>query len=202
MNSKLINGEYKPNSDVLGRLKKDVEEYKPEMIFISGGEPTENPLALFSAMGLFKSWGCKIGMSTNGTHPETLRKFVVDYGKVDYVAMDFKGDMNAYAKLGSVEYFMKTMSSWLVLREGKHQNPHFDYEIRTTLYPTFTSLKVLTDMARFFHKDERWIWQQFRIVSDMPSKRAKSIKPFSEEKIESMKAYVSKIIPNISVRYV
>lgn len=202
MNAKII--AKKPDIDpgIIKRLKKDVDEYKPKMIFISGGEPTENPLALFSAISLFKSWGCKIGLSTNGTNPEILKKFVSEYGKIDYVAMDLKGNAGVYKKLGDIEYFMKVLSSWIILRAEKKNRADFNYELRTTLYPPFITIPVLNDMASFFQRNEKWVLQQFRVVTSMPYKNAKNIKPFTEEKMKSIQSMLLKTVPNTTIRYV
>lgn len=202
LNGKLINKRDDYDPTVLERLKKDFATYKPEMIFISGGEPTTNPLTLFATINLFKSWGCKIGLSTNGTNPDTLRKFINEYKKIDYVAMDLKGDIDVYRKLGDAEYFMRVMSSWLALRQEKVVRDGFNYEIRTTLYPPFINLSVLSDLSRFFNKNERWVWQQFRVVSSMPYKNAKRIKSFSEDRIKSMYDKIVKTVPNLKTRYV
>lgn len=202
MNGKLITKREDVDPGILKRLKKDVDEYKPQMIFISGGEPTESPLALFSAISLFKSWGCKIGVSTNGTNPEILKKFVSEYGKIDYVAMDLKGNADVYKKLGNIEYFMRVMSSWLILRAEKKTRSEFNYEIRTTLYPPFITPSVLGDMSRFFTRDEKWVLQQFRVVSSMPYKNAKRIKPYSEDKLKEFCASICKTVPKITIRYI
>lgn len=203
MNGRLIRKKEEENSDILKRLKKDVDEYKPEMIFISGGEPTENPLALFGVIGVFKSWGCKIGMSTNGTNPERLEKFISEYKKINYVAMDLKGDIDTYKILGNSEYFMKVLSSWISLRkEKKNRKDSFNYEIRTTLFRPFVNEIVLRDIGRYVKTDEKWILQQFRVVPDMPSREAKKIQPYSENELNSLLKIAQKFCKNVLVRYV
>ena len=202
MNSKLIEGKHKVDAHIMKNLKKDVDHYKPEMIFISGGEPTGNSLILYNASSIFKSWGCKVGMSTNGTNPETLKKFIYGYKKIDYVAMDLKGNVDIYKDLGDSEYFMRVMASWVILREEKRVRPEFEYEIRTTLYPPFITIEVLVDMAKLFHNDEKWVLQQFRQTPNMLDKNAKKVKPYSEKEMRDMCEVIKKIVPKTTVRYV
>lgn len=202
MNSKLIDGKYKTNVNIMEKLKADVDAEKPKMIFISGGEPTLDSVILFAAINIFKSWGCKVGMSTNGTNPELLKKFASGYKKIDYVALDFKGDINAYKELGDSTYYMKVLSSWLILREEQKLRPEFDYEIRTTLYRPFVTKEVLIEMSNLFHPNEKWVLQQFRIVDNMPSKDAEKAKIYSEKELNSILESIIKTVPNTSIRYV
>lgn len=202
MNSKLIDGKCKSDVNIIKKLKKDVESYNPKMIFISGGEPTENPLVLFAIISIFKSWGCKIGMSTNATNPEIVKKFISGYKNIDYVAMDLKGNADAYKTLGDSEYFMRVLASWLVLRNEKKQRPKFDYEIRTTLFRPFINESVLKDIGGYVKTDEKWLLQQFRIASDMPSEKAKKIQPYSEKELNSLLKTAQNFCKNASVRYI
>jgi pyruvate-formate lyase-activating enzyme len=202
MNSKLIDGKYKVDAHIMKNLKKDVDHHKPEMIFVSGGEPTLNSLLLFNATSIFKSWGCKVGMSTNGTNPEVLKKFISGYKKIDYVALDLKGNAEVYKSLGDSEYFMRVLASWVILREEQKSRPEFDYEIRTTWYPPFITRGVLLELSTLFHNDEKWVLQQFRQTSNMPDRYAKTIKPCSEGDLQKMCEVLKKEIPKTTVRYV
>lgn len=200
MNSKLICNGGNPDPTVLARLKEDFDSYQPEMIMISGGEPTESPLELYAIIGLFESWGCKVGLSTNGTNPDILEDLVKEHKSVDYVAMDLKGDQIIYDCLGDYEYFMKVLSSWLILREEKRTRHDFNYEIRTTLYPPFITDNRLLRMAKLFKGEERWVLQQFRIAPSMPN--AKNVEPYSEEMLSYLFNMVKNLVPNTVIRYI
>lgn len=202
MNNKLLSKEYDIKPDTFKNLSKDVKLYKPEMIFISGGEPTEKVNELLKIIKTFKTWGCKVGMSTNGTNPDTLNKCL---SKLDYVAMDLKGDQNVYSLIGDPDNYINVLSSWTMLRKEKGKRNSFGYEIRTTLYPAFISIGMLDGMANFFNSDEKWIWQQFRPVDCMPHKSAKSVLPFKESEIKEMIEFIEKRnenIKDITMRYI
>ena len=126
MNSRLIKIGNPCVPNITDHLKEDVDKYKPEMIVISGGEPTCRVLALNRLIVLFKSWGCKVGLSTNGTNPNILERFVSRFNKIDYVSLDLKGDVMVYDKLGDSEYFFKVLASWLILRKEKNIRPEFN----------------------------------------------------------------------------
>jgi pyruvate-formate lyase-activating enzyme len=202
MNGKLIENSNNAHPSLMERLKEDVIKIKPSMIFISGGEPTVNPLSLFVAIRTFKSWGCKVGVSTNGINTNVLNDFILKYHKIDYVAMYLKGNIDAYKALGSTEYYMNVMASWLILRKEKKDREEFNYEIRTTLFKPFVNKSVLKDIGRYMGTDEKWVLQQFRIVSGMPSEKAKKIKPYSEEELNSLLIIAQKFCKNTSIRYV
>ena len=202
MNCRLIKRGNPCVPNIVEKLKDDVDAYKPDMIMISGGEPTCRILALYKATGLFKSWGCKVGLSTNGTHPNILEKFVSKYNKIDYVSLDLKGDAEVYEKLGDSEYFFRVIHSWLILRREKKARPDFNYEMRTTLYPPFITLDMIFGLSKLFKKDERWILQQFRLASNMTDPKAKDVKPFEEETLKALVEASKEAVPNVEIRYV
>jgi len=202
MNSQLIKKREDVETNILERLKKDVDKDKPELIFISGGEPTLNPLALLTISTLFKSWGCKVGMSTNGTLPHTVEELVCRYKKIDYVALDLKGGVEEYKQLGSVDYYFNVLTSWMVLRKEKEERKNFDYEIRTTLYPPFINTETIKSLSKLFKPDEKWVLQQFRKTSDMPNQNVKKIKIPSEKLLKEMLDEAKKSVPNTQMRYV
>ena len=187
--------------DLMPNLKKTVDKCKPEKIFISGGEPTLNHLALFYLCGKFKSWGCNVGLSTNGTFPDIIENLVLKYEKIDYVALDLKGDARVYKLLGNVDYFFKVLSSWSILRKAKREIKGFDYEIRTTLYPPFVGIPI-NGLANLFQPDEKWILQQFRKAPKMPDKKAKKVEIYSDTYLKMLLSDAKQIVPNVELRVV
>ena len=202
MNGNIINRKTNIDPEILNNLKRDVDKFKPKMIFISGGEPTERPFDLLNIIRLFRSWGCKIGLSTNGINTEILKMSVTEYCNIDYVSMDLKGDIDIYNNLGNSEYFMNVISSWLILRNEKKLREDFNYEIRTTLFPPFITLSVLENISKFFTSDEKWVLQQFRVVNNMPGDVAKHTIPYSENVIKKLIDFVVEKVPKVSVRYI
>ena len=78
MNSQLALGKSYESVDI-EEIKEYVAEDKSEFVMISGGEPTCTEIErLHNLFDEIKSWGCKISLSTNGTHPEILAKIIID----------------------------------------------------------------------------------------------------------------------------
>ena len=162
MNASLVNGKCETDiklDDVYDFVKKD----KSDWVFISGGEPTyaysEDILPMIIN---FYKMGKKIGISTNGTDPDTLNELL---SWVNYVAMDLKGDIKTYEKISGVaggKVFMKVIESWNLLRDYDG-----DYEIRTTAYPHFVDMNIVCFMSDFFIQDEKWVFQVYRPTNDM-----------------------------------
>ena len=97
-------------------IKKHVLETRTEWVMISGGEPTFTPLdKLNNLIDEIRSWGCKIGISTNGTRPEIIEQILP---KLNYVALDIKAyGTAAYAAL-DIKF---RGTSWSRTMNTKHQ---------------------------------------------------------------------------------
>ena len=202
MNAKLVKGEIESEID-LNIVKQYVQEEKSEWLMISGGEPTCAPLQnLIALLDEIRSWGCKIGMSTNGSHYSVLYGVI---SKLNYVALDIKSpNREGYEKLGcNNNDYADILTSRQLLLSAKDIRNNFDYEIRTTLYPALINNDSLMEIGlKFINKEDKWILQQFRHSKNMLDLSCKNIDPYSDDVINTMIETAKKYCNNVALRYV
>jgi len=203
MNAKLIN----PNSHNLKSIdietvKKSVKENKSEWVIISGGEPTCTPvLLLTNLITEIKSWGCKVGLSTNGTNSGVLKQIIV---YLNYVALDIKSPNNRdYDSIsnGDSKKFDVLISKSL-LAENKSKRKDLDYEIRSTLFPPFINKSNIREIGSIMRKSDRWILQQFRHSKNMLDKKSLNVKPYTEKEIEEIVRVAMEFSDNVLLKEV
>lgn len=184
MNSALVRNEdinNIPFSEILEKVRKNDSDW----VFISGGEPTCTKIEdLIRMIWAFKDMGKKVGLSTNGTHPEEICEILQN---VDYIAMDIKGNVSAYNNISGKDgvcgsnLLMDIMNTWYMIREEK-DNRDFDYEIRSTVYPEFVNRGFVNLIGQFFIPNEKWIFQVYRPTNSMLDKSldAKDLKNYEK----------------------
>jgi pyruvate formate lyase activating enzyme len=202
MNSSLADGTADKEID-LEEVKKFIEEEKSEWLMISGGEPTCTPLFNLQVLiGEIKSWGCKIGMSTNGSNYRAL-SHIVEY--LNYVALDIKAsNIKDYEKISFIEnVYEGVLDSRYSLRQNKKYRTNFDYEIRTTLFPPLINENSLAEIGyKIIDKNDKWILQQFRHSQNMLDPACKNIEPYSDERAKGLISIAKQFCNNVSLRYV
>lgn len=189
----------------LAEVESFIKEAKPEMVMISGGEPTMDFDNLNNAIDWLNGLGCKVGLSTNGSKafkdPENFTSVI---SRVNYVALDLKGNGDTYKEI-YYEWGIWSMAYALaILRNRRKNDPTFDYEVRTTLYRKFINENILVRLAALiFEKEDRWVLQQFRITNEILDPRAKNVVPYTEEEANKLldlaKTYSK---ANVELRYV
>jgi pyruvate formate lyase activating enzyme len=204
MNAKLINPiAHKLKPIDIKKVKEAVEENQSEWVIISGGEPTCTPvLLLTNLITEIKSWGCKVGLSTNGTNRGVFESVLP---LLDYVALDIKtSNFQHYVEIGagninSIDILQEVLVCKTILVQKKLDNPDFSYEIRTTLYPPFVSEKDINEIGGLIRIGEEWVLQQFRVTSEGLDK---SISPYTQQEMDNLFKLALKYTINASVRYI
>ena len=185
---------------------KEVEEFvkkeKSEWLMISGGEPTcTKKEQLISLLEEISSWGCKIGMSTNGSNPEILED-IIKY--INYIALDIKAsnndDYEFITEFKNAYNLMKKSKN--ILNYNKKNRNDFDYEIRTTLFPKIIDEIELYRIGEIVHKEEKWILQQFRHNKNVISEYCNDINPYNLNKLQDMLSIAKLFSDNARIRYV
>lgn len=186
-------------------IKKHVLETRTEWVMISGGEPTFTPLdKLNNLIDEIRSWGCKIGISTNGTRPEIIEQILP---KLNYVALDIKAyGTAAYAAL-DIKFrgtsWSRTMNTKYQLSMEKKNRNDFNYEVRTTLYPTYIKENDIDRIGGIMNKSEIWVLQQFRHAKNMLSDiEAREVTPYSEEIVNQLAKKAEQYVDKVIIRYV
>jgi len=200
MNAVLATGGSRKDIDI-ELIKSHVLEEKSEWFMISGGEPTCVQIdLLINLLEEIKSWGCKIGMSTNGSKLEVLKKILP---MLNYVAMDIKAsDEKTLRNLGMENGQIDLIYSKCALTETKIAREDFDYEIRTTLYPEYIYKESIEDIGQILRKDDKWVFQQFRHTKNMLDPKAHEIEPYTEEEVKSLIKIAKNYSDNVLFRYV
>ncbi len=106
-------------------------------VVITGGEPTLQP-GLANFCDTIRSMGYPIKLDTNGSRPECLASLITAR-RVDYVAMDVKTDLPAYAAMSTEREIAARIrtSIDLIMDAG------VDYEFRTTCIRPLVSVPVI-----------------------------------------------------------
>jgi len=200
MNSNLATGLSEKRVN-LEEVKQYVLDDKSEWFMISGGEPTcVDTKELINLLEEIKSWGCKVGISTNGSKPEVLSEILP---LLNYVAMDFKSsDGDILKGIGAENGTLDIINSKCLLMENKLTRYDFDYEIRTTLYPKYINEDSIRVLGSVMRKDDVWVLQQFRHAKNMIDTKCYNVKPYTREEVESLVKIAKKYTDNVKVRYV
>jgi len=204
MNSKLIQPKDAPQVDV-NTIIDYILKNNREWVVISGGEPTCMRLQLLvNLCNMFKGFGCKVGLSTNGTNADDFNA-ILPY--VNYVALDIKSNKNnVYYDIAQIDWssspFIDVIRSQSMLRDTKRDRDDFDYEIRTTLYPKYIDKKAIKGIGSILRSDEKWVLQQFRHAKGMYAKEAYDVEPYSEDKLKELLKIAQKFSSEVQLRYV
>jgi anaerobic ribonucleoside-triphosphate reductase activating protein len=126
---------------VLELLKKRVKML--DAVVFSGGEATSQAEEVIKAIDDIRkiSKDFKIGLHTNGCHPEKLRA-LLPY--VDWIGMDIKAPIEKYDAITGVKDSGKNAfaSLGLIMESGK------DFEVRTTADPTVLTKDDIIALAQ------------------------------------------------------
>lgn len=162
-----------------------------EAVVFSGGEPTSQDDELVSAIKDIKaiSPNYKIGLHTNGTNSEQLKKVLplIDWFGLDIKAVRSKYDDMVRAKSGNNPYD----SLDLILQTGN------EFEVRTTCYPKHLSKEdVLTIAKELADKGvKNYALQKYRPISEDASEpNALEINQFFND--QKFKEELKNLFPN------
>ena len=108
-------------------------------VVFSGGEPTLQAQALYMLANKARTLGYKIKLDTNGSHPEVLQT-LLEEKLVDYVAMDIKTDIDAYAPHFTPDSAISKVlrKSIILLKTAK-----IPYEFRTTAMKPYVTPEII-----------------------------------------------------------
>lgn len=200
MNSRLVNAPKEVSEVDIGVVKAYVIENKPEMLTISGGEPTCTKVDLLkNLIAEIKSWGIEVGMSTNGTNPDILKKVIRNLA---YVSLDLKVIPEKFNLVGNLDSDNQWIPCLQTMVSEKEKRKDFSYEIRTTLYPPFVRKEDISFLASCMPSNSMWILQQFRRAKNMLSSEANDVQYYSDKEIKEIVRTARKYITNTYIRFV
>jgi pyruvate formate lyase activating enzyme len=153
---------------------------KIDGVVISGGEPLLHSKELEGFIETVKGMGFLIKIDTNGSFPEK----VFDWDRrnlVDLWAVDFKLPFEKYDLVGGDGE--KTRETIRYLLEKKTLS---SYELRTTIFPKFHDIEVLTKMLFEIEGANPWYWQNFRNDRTL-DESASLVRPYARELLNEWK---------------
>ncbi|MBW2610334.1 MAG: anaerobic ribonucleoside-triphosphate reductase activating protein [Deltaproteobacteria bacterium] len=124
-------------------------------VVISGGEPTIQK-DLGPLCEKIKNMGYSIKLDTNGSRPRAIKQ-LIDYGLVDYIAMDIKTDPLCYDPIIKRDYNPEDLlSSIQVIMESAPA-----YEFRTTCVKGLVDKTIIEDIAKLIQGARLYALQLF-----------------------------------------
>jgi pyruvate formate lyase activating enzyme len=161
---------------------------------ITGGEPTLQK-GLREAIRFFKEQGLKVKLDTNGSHPEVVKSLIADR-MIDYIAMDIKGPIEGYDR------WCGTKVDKAAVRESLEliMMGHVEYEFRMTLVPFLHREHDAYQAAEQIKGARRFFIQDF-VPRDTINPKYSSIRPFSPEKMKSVRDAVRLLVEDASIRH-
>lgn len=152
-------------------------------IVISGGECTLYP-DLEETIDTLIENGFIVGIHTNGSRPEVLKKILP---KIKFVGMDIKSDYFFYHAITSAWGVSQVYHSIYEIIQSNIQ-----YEFRTTLYPLYCDVDKCTSIAITLQNMgvKEWVLQEYtnEFNKDL-------ISPYSKEYILEIVEECNKILP-------
>jgi len=164
-----------------------------ERVVITGGEPTMHK-GLPQVAEMLKKRGLKVKLDTNGSNPKAVKGLVAD-GLIDYVAMDVKGPSNSYERWCGVSVDKERIreSIAFILEQ------RVDYEFRMTLVPFLHREEDALRVAEEIKGARRFFLQDF-VPRDTLNPKYAHIRPFSVEKMKTMRERVAAVLEHAPVR--
>ncbi len=163
-------------------------------IVITGGEPTMHGEKLVSFMRKVKDLGFLIKLDSNGVHPEFLQK-VIDEKLVDYIAMDIKSPLSKYSQTVMRPVDIEAIKNSIeVIKKAS-----VDYEFRTTLVKTMTSVEDLEQIGKEIKGAQSYYLQKFiptKILNPQFLKKA----TYDDEELKSIKSMMENYVSFCGIR--
>ena len=160
-------------------------------VCVTGGEPMLMP-DLEDFCQRIKDMDFAVKLDTNGSYPQRLRQ-MIEKGLVDYVAMDIKNSLDAYAETcGLSEFPHGVEESMDLLMQGS-----LPFEFRTTVVREFHTAERIEALAKRIAGCERYFLQLFTDSGDLiESGLSAPSESMAREWLEIARKYV----PNAALR--
>ncbi len=164
---------------------------------ITGGEPTLHGKKLAMFMEKVKLLGYVIKLDTNGSNPEVLKQYI-EYGLVDYVAMDIKTSRKKYYLATGLtveegEKIVKNVSQSIeILMESG-----IPFELRTTAVPGYVDIEDFWDIREWISGIPLYAIQRYhkdKVLDEQLSPDISYSRNDLEKFADIVKPYVTKVI--------
>lgn len=150
---------------------KQLEDWGEDGVMISGGEALNQKEDIFELISGLRDAGYQVGISTNGTQPDQLKK-AIQNNLISFVALDCKfnpslspEEMSRCSDLigGYPKIEDDIISSLSIVFEWHTAYPEIaQSEIRITLYPEIINESDIASIAGMVHEKSKLMLQQYR----------------------------------------
>jgi pyruvate formate lyase activating enzyme len=127
-----------------------------DALVITGGEPTLQA-DLTDFLSDVHALGLRVKLDTNGYRPDVLED-CLGRSSVDYVAMDIKSRLEAYALAAGVAVRTERIEQAVQML----LDSEVEHEFRTTVVPGLTTVEDVSGIARLIHGAKHYYLQCFR----------------------------------------
>ena len=149
-------------------------------VCITGGEPLMSADTLKLAREI-KALGYAVKLDTNGSYPERLEEIIAS-GAVDYIAMDVKSSLGAYAAACGVQLDTSRVEKSISIIK----NSGIAHEFRTTVVKGIHSTDDIVGCARLVGEGEAYFLQSYKLSDDILA--PDGLSPFSTEELAEILA--------------
>jgi pyruvate formate lyase activating enzyme len=159
---------------------------------ITGGEPTCTD-DLIKLIRFFKEhFGFAVKLDTNGSNPAMLAECLP---LVDYVAMDIKCSLSAYADIVRFPDTEKIQQSIDLIRTKAR-----DYEFRTTVIDSVHTDEQMDEVRQTVHGSKRYALQAFIPRDELPDARYRALSRTSSSRLHELKERMAGCADEILLR--
>jgi len=162
-------------------------------VVMLGGEPTIHK-NFYKIVKRVKELGLKVGVHTNGTNPDALKKLVKE-SLVDYLAMDIKAPLERYKEIVGVD----TNPILIIESINIIKSSQIDYEFRTTVVPGLLGKEDIEKISRLISGSKRFFIQQFQSGKTLNFKYSQT-KPYKISELAEFKKIAKPFIDKVDIR--
>lgn len=186
-------------NEILNFLKKRIAFL--DGIIITGGEPfaykniKNKEEDLINFITKVKKFGFQVGVETNGSFPEKLKK-LIKRKFIDFAAMDVKAPLRKqiYDKIAGVNVDLDKIKKSIDIIK----NSGIEHEFRTTAIPTLNKSDIIKIVQQL--GAEKYVLRQFNQKDTILNEEYKRMKPYSDEELKEMQKEAKKFIKNTILR--
>lgn len=162
-------------------------------VAVTGGEPLLHK-DIDAFIDRIKALGYAVKLDTNGTFPDRL-KYLIDTGRVDYVAVDIKNSPERYAETVGIKNFDVTpvLETVELLKRGK-----VGYEFRTTVVKPLFTAADFESIGKLIAGAEKYYLQKFKDSGELIA--GENLSAYSDEEMAEFLNIVKKYVPAAEIR--
>ena len=163
-----------------------------EGVCVTGGEPLMHA-NLGDFLKIIKDRGLLVKLDTNGAFPQQLER-LISRGMVDFLAMDIKAPLEAYAAAVGVKVNIQDILRSMEIIRNSDKN----YVFRTTVVPGLIQAGDMEAIGELLQYNDTYLLQGFSPQNTI-DKEFLEKKPYSTEEMREFAVIAQKFCANVKV---